>query len=279
MAAMSKFGDGAEIFNGTTSDFQQENALPFPAPLFYSMNGDAKAKGNKAAALYFGGWATDKKNMDDLLQREQRKLLAGLVPAESEKREGGSYEVYTTRALVISPLTYRQSWIVDKARFPKFVEGGRRHVQVVVELAEISKDGKISYWGPAVLSSKGYQAKNLITAIGDWEKHTAVIRATEAPGYPAWAFWCSVGTFGANRIQEMVGSGDKKSPITPLSLAIPEMTVELLEKLYITPEVVSIWQEHYAKCKDWKAAWARQTSGESSQRETASADDLPDEIY
>jgi hypothetical protein len=239
--------------------------LPFPVIYFWAHNGQPNYK-SAGGALYYGGWVCKAEEARSVCDEQALPIPAAWQAADVANRDGSEYEAYTARHLVFAPIGKRESWLVDNKRSPHFVDGGRRHVQVLVYLAETIKgeDGVTRFqpWGQAVLTAKGYQAKNLLDALATWEKVTAQIRSKVAPGVPAWCFYLSVGTFGKERQAQQVGKSGAQSPITPVSVYVPErFTEELMQSLFVGEDVATIMAELQGQAGEWLNAWKTETNG------------------
>lgn len=244
----------ADLTNKINEGFTlTEGSLPFPAPVLFVINGDVKAIKDPAPAMFYGGWATDKGSMDTIVENEKRELLKNLVPTGLVNQQGELIDIYATRSVIVAPVVKRVIWITkDGDRTNDFIKGARQHVQVLAILA----DSAFNIWGPVILSAKGFQAKNLLESFTTWQRHTAVIRAKEAQGIPAWLFFSAIGTFGKDRKQEMVGGGDKKSAITPIDTYLPEMTADMLGKLYGGETLANMIVDLNEKADEWRKAWS-----------------------
>ena len=239
-----------KINQGFTTD--TEGGLPFPAPVFFVINGDVKSKNDPAPDLFYGGFATDRAQMDSLCARENRKNLANMIPTSMTNTRGELVEIYASRHVIAAPVAKRTIWLAPNGdRTNDFIKGARQHVQILAIVA----DDKFNIWGPVTLSAKGYQAKNLLAAFDTWSKFTAPIRAAEAPGIPAWLFYLALGTFGKERTQVMVGA-TSKSPITPIGVYQPEMTPDRLQELYGGDKLAEAIVDYGAKSADWVKAWS-----------------------
>jgi hypothetical protein len=121
-------------------------------------------------------------------------------------------------------------------------------------------------WGPAVLSAKGFQVKNLLGSFGAWDKHTSTLRRKIAVGVPAWCFYLAVGTFGKDRHQVMVGSGSQ-SPITPVGAYLPEnLSEETLSKLFVGQQVAEAMVQYMDGAADWLSAWRDASKDQLGER-------------
>jgi len=232
--------------------------LPFHAPVLWVVNGAANQR-QANNALFYGGWAG---KMTDI-QEAQRNWLVEFVPSgfvESEifPEQGESFPAFLTRSLFVAPIGLRVGWIgPGQTRYAKYEPGARQHVQALVFVGSREKTGATVPWGPAVLSAKGYQAGNITKAFKDWEKHTAAIRKSVAPGIPAWCFYLAIGTFGKDRTAIQVGK-NSKSPITPIGAYLPEKIDEsTLESLFVGEEVAEEMATYLADAAEWLNAWAK----------------------
>jgi hypothetical protein len=241
-----------------------ESTLPFPAPTFYWMNGSPEYK-PVGSVFYFGGWAVDRERFDQALEHyglSPLNCLAG--PTEFEAKNGNDAEVYHGRVLAVSIAAIRSSWISESGvRVPKYTKGYRRHIQALAMLADT--DGKSFKMAmPVVLSAKGFQAKNLLGIVDEWGRITFSARNQYANGLPAWMFWSAIGTYG-ERVQEMVGSGTRKSPITPMVLLKPEITPERLQTLFGGNALLEKVKYLHDNSVEWQASWETQGSAPASQ--------------
>lgn len=235
--------------------------LPFPAPYLWVINGDARLK-TTGDARYFGGWATDAEKMAEIsLIYGGTESPAGWLREEIVAESNKSLDCYLTRSVLCAPIDLRKSWFVmatggSVSRSPDYFAGSRQHVQALVWLAGKSADGKITPWGPAVLSAKGFQAKNLLQSFADWTHQTESLRRKIAPGVPAWCFYLAIGTFGKERKTKMVGASGAQSPITPIGAYIPDhLTEETLESLFVGQEIASEMVRAKQDAAEWLQAW------------------------
>jgi hypothetical protein len=242
--------------------------LPFPVVYFWAINGQASYK-SQGGALYFGGFACKQEEMDAMVNQAFAALPAGLKQATIASRDGGEYEAYVTRLLAAAPIGFREAWIADGKRLPHYVDGGRQHIQILAYMAEMpsQEGGKLTPWGPVVLSAKGYQAKALMTAFRTWDKESKQARAEHAPGIPAWAFYTQVGTFEKERKVENVGRPGAQSPITPVRAYIPqEITEAHMQHLFLGAETVKDMLRLREEAAEWLEAWkVAGATGEAAQ--------------
>lgn len=235
--------------------------LPFPAPTFWTLNGQASYK-QQNNALYFGGWACKVEDMQTCLDNGLT-LPAGLSAVTIATRDGSEYDAYIGRLLLVAPICKRMSYLLEGKRHPAYVEGGRKHVQILAYLAE-KREKSITPWGPVVLSAKGYQAKNLLDNFTAWDKLTSKARHEIAPNIPAWCFYAGLGTFGKERNVEQVGKQGTQSPITPIKLYQPEnMTNEQVASLFVGQDVAAIMADLLEQSTDWRNAWKQDSQGDN----------------
>lgn len=232
--------------------------LPFPVVYVWALNGQASYK-SQGGALYYGGWAC---KADDLQTTADQQGLA--IPKDWKQvtiasRDGGEFEAYTSRSIVVAPIGKRESWLHDGKRSTEYIEGGRRHLQVLAYLAETKGENgskEFTPWGPVVLTAKGYQARNLLDAFARWDKATSQIRWKIAPGVPAWCFYMTLGTFGKERQAVNVGKPGAQSPITPITAYIYErFNEDLLNRLFVGNDVVATMAALQDQGADWLKAW------------------------
>lgn len=238
-----------------------QSTLPIPAPLFYVHNGTG-VPNEESPAVTFGGWACDREAMDRIIVETERYLPYGLSETGLATRKGVVISTYTARSLVVAPVALRSSWVDKESgyRSPVFVDGARRHVQMLVILgARKDKSSKFEVWGAAVLSAKGYQAKNLLDAIESWKRHLAPhLAELEKTGVRIASnlFWMPVGTFGKKYDPEMVGTGRAQSPITPIKPYMAEIKgEEQLYELFGGEALAEAIVETYKICEVWRMAW------------------------
>lgn len=232
--------------------------LPFPVVYIWALNGQASYK-SQGGAMYYGGWACKAEDLQATADQQGLTIPAEWKQVTIASRDGGEFEAFTTRNILVAPFGKRLSWLHDGKRSAEYVEGGRRHLQVLSYMAEArGENGHKEFvpWGPVVLTAKGYQARNLLDAFARWDKATAQIRWKVAPGIPAWCFYISLGTFGKERQSLNVGKPGAQSPITPITAYVHERyTEELLASLFVGTEVASIMSDLQDQATDWLNAW------------------------
>jgi hypothetical protein len=239
--------------------------LPFPVVYIWALNGQASYK-VQGGALYYGGWACKSTDLHLVREQQDLDLPSNWQEVTISSRDGGEFPAYTTRNIVVAPIGKRLSWLHEGRRYSSYIEGGRRHMQVLAQLADVHTENgakDIKPWGPVVLTAKGYQARNLLEAFVTWEKVTSTIRQKVAPGVPAWCFYMSVGTFGKERQAVNVGKPGAQSPITPITAFIPEtLSDELVESLFVGNEVAAQMAFLQDQAADWLGAWKESSTAE-----------------
>lgn len=238
-----------------------QSTLPVPAPLFYVINGNGISN-QESPALQYGGWACDKEAMDAIIKETGRFLPYGLAETHSATKSGTVLTTYTTRSLMIAPVALRSSWVDRESGFrsPKYVEGSRKHVQMLTILgARETQNDKVKVWGPAILSAKGCQAKKLAESPTAWKKHLFPMISSVADGQldlAASLFWMPIGTFGKEYNAELVGTSKAQSSITPLRLFLPKIENEDdLEKLFGGEQLAEAITDLYESAEVWRMAW------------------------
>jgi hypothetical protein len=234
--------------------------LPFPVVYAWTLTGQASYK-SAGGPLYFGGWAAKADGVHAVVESQHINIPAGWELRTLAPKDGGEFEAYLARSLVVAPLGKRSSWLYDGRRYPEYVEGGRRHLQVLCYLAERQgENGKAKFipWGPVVLTAKGYQARNVLDAFARWDKATAQLRRKVAPGVPAWCFYFALGTFGKDRQAVNVGKPGAQSPITPITAWIPEgMNEDTMRLLFVGNDVAAQMADYAEQAAEWLGAWSQ----------------------
>lgn len=244
--------------------------LPFPVVYLWTINGQPIHK-QQGGALYFGGWACKAEELQTIADQQGLPIPSGWKQVTIASRDGDEYEAYTTRHVIVAPIGRRESWILpDGRRSGHYVEGGRRHLQVLCYMGEKQGDA-YQPWGPVVLTAKGYQARNVLDAFTTWDKVTAAVRRQVAPTVPPWCFYLALGTFDKERRAISVGKPGAQSTITPVGAYVPpEIGEKHLKTLFVGQEVASIMGDLQDQAADWLAAW------KAPQKSQDTGDDAPD---
>ncbi len=232
--------------------------LPFPVVYIWALNGQAGYK-QQGGALYYGGWACKVDDMQTAADQQGLPVPADWKRVTIASRDGGEFEAFTTRSIVVAPIGKRESWLLDGQRSAQYIEGGRRHLQVLAFMGEPRGENghkEFAPWGPVVLTAKGYQARNLLDAFSRWNKATAQVRWKSAPGVPAWCFYLSLGTFGKERQVLSVGKPGAQSPITPIGANLYDHFDEkLLNSLFVGLETAGRMAELQDLAGEWLNGW------------------------
>lgn len=240
--------------------------LPFPVIYLWTINGQPSYK-QQGGAMYYGGWCCKAEDAAVIAQEKALNLPVAWKHETITTRDSKEFEGLTTRALIVAPILKRESWIGNNGRrYTGYVEGGRRHIQMLALMGERVEKAGIQAWGPVVLTAKGYQARNLLDALARWDKDTAKIRWSKAPGIPAWLFWMGLGTFGNERQVINVGKPGAQSPITPIQLAEikPEALERDLESLFVGNKVAQEMSDLADAAEPWRQAWKEESIESSS---------------
>jgi len=237
--------------------------LPFPAPPFYVVNGNAQL-----AALnnfqFFGGWACNTERLQFAAENWEGAIfpIPGIQAAETVLDNGQKLSVHAARSLLVAPIGMRQfSSVFDPAtnqtrRVAPFTPGARPGIQVLCVLGYKNEQKIIQHWAPIMLTTKGYQVNNVQKAFVNWQKTIKPIVKKIVPDAEPISvcnlFWMSIGTFGTERKQEMVGGGQQRKPITQISAWIPESLDEAtLERLYVGDHVAEWMAELSEQAMEW----------------------------
>ena len=230
--------------------------LPFPVVNAWWINGSRNFKplGN---VQYFGGWATDAERAGEMVEAGDLVALPKDWFAFEGQSEQGEYQCIGSRAVTFSPIVYRLSWLTQdgKSRRAKYDEAHRRsHLQY---LGQVRDSAGLIF--PAVLTAKGMQSSNLLTALKEWGKAIAPYRKDlNATRFPLGAFWLAFGTQGDAPDFQSVGS-EAKSTITPVKSILPAtLTAETVAKRFVGPQVLGQNAEMLNQAADWLAAWKEQ---------------------
>jgi hypothetical protein len=255
--------------------------LPFPVVYVWALNGQASYK-SQGGALYYGGWACKADDLQAIANQQGLPVPNEWKQVTIASRDGGEFEAYASRTIAVAPIGRRVSWLHDGKRAATYIEGGRRHIQVLAYMAEThSGNGTKQFvpWGPIVLTAKGYQARNLLDAFARWEKATSQLRWKLAPGIPAWCFYLTLGTFGKERQPINVGKPGAQSPITPISAYLPDnLSEDTLASLFVGNEVAEVMANLQDQAAEWLNAWKENilVEGEEYQETTfATEEEIP----
>ncbi len=255
--------------------------LPFPVVYIWALNGQAGYK-SQGGALYYGGWACKAEDVQATTDQLGLAIPGDWKLVTISSRDGGEFDAYTARSVVVAPIGKRISWLSDGKRHSEYIEGGRRHLQVLAYLAESrGENGNRQFfpWGPVVLTAKGYQARNLLDAFARWDKATSQIRWKISPGVPAWCFYLSLGTFGKERQVINVGKPGAQSPITPITAYIPDrINEDLISSLFVGSEITQQMSTLQDQASEWLKAWKEEAPIEAADEYIENGAPVEEEI-
>lgn len=245
--------------------------LPFAAPAWGWQNGkaiSATVEKKDISPIYFGIWRARSENIDEVVE-ERGPLPGSFAPAELEI-QGELTDCYTSRLLVIAPITYRRRWEAEingrQEYFYSYPEGikSNRHIQMVALLGLKQTDGTYTNWGPIMLSVYGYQVDYLLNATRDWKGMIEKALKKHSPGarVPASAFFMAVGSVGIQTekgprpLTREVGKSGATKVITPIELyKPPEITAETLRRVYVGNNIAYQMKDYLDGAQDWVSAW------------------------
>lgn len=236
--------------------------LPFPAPPFYVLNGDANFE-ELGGVLFYGGFGASEKNVK--AAAEQWENCPYPIPRFQEKelkQDGQKVRSLISRSLIVAPIGMRLFSTIKGEdgkirRLAPFTKKARPAIQVLVYLAYMTEDNKIMPWAPAMLTAKGFQVNHIQNAFTNWKKAISPFMEEIAPGMPSSItnlFWMNLGTFGQKAVFEPHG----ESIITPVSAFIPEdLDAKKVEGRYVGEPVAEFMADMAAKSEEWLNAYAK----------------------
>lgn len=240
---------------GWNDDFSGATRLPFQTVTLRVLNGDAKMKGVKPDARYFGGWAYDSDNAAKLIADGDLRTDPAW-PTYEATGEKGDYRESANRVAQVAVIKGRMRWTNDKTRQygVKYFQGARMHVQYLAGLFKLDK-GVVEFAGMATLTAKGHQAGHLQTAIETYANYIRSATAGEPSlsrlPRPSWIL--TIGTTGDKPEFVQVGK-TQTSAITPIKAILPKAPEEL-SKRRVTDEVIQHMANCYAQAGTWLDAW------------------------
>ena len=236
--------------------------LPFLAPPFYIVNGNARLE-QVGGIHFFGGFACNVDKLQSAAESwENRPFpVPGLTATETVLDNGHKLQVHAARGLIVAPIGIRQFLTITspdgrKQRVAPFTKGARPGIQVLCVLGYKDENKVIQPWAPIMLTASGYQVNHLGDAFSNWNKAIKPLVKKLVPGIEPSSimnlFWMSVGTFGKERKARTVGAGQQQQTITPVSAYIPESLDEkVLETLYVGEDVAGWMAELSGLSKEW----------------------------
>lgn len=255
--------------------------LPFPAPPFFIVNGDAKLAALKNIQ-YFGGFACSMTRINEAVDHWETAQLP--IPGLQEMSivvEGSTeLEVLAGRSIMIAPIGMRQFSTMkvqgSKKRVAPFTPGARPGLQVLALLGWRDQQSKQQHaWGPILITASGYQVNHVQKSIGGWQKAIKPFVKQLVPDATASVlnlFWMYMGTFG-DRKQELVGT--EKKVITPITSYIPEdLDQAKVNSMYVGEEVAEFMADISEQADEWLKVFA---SMQTPVRETPAREDFPED--
>lgn len=225
-------------------------ALPFAAVYFRWQRGNPQISADLGCgASHFGGWMSDAAAAAE----SGIELPPWLSLEYFTYSDGGQKEVWATRFLHVAFIGKRSRWETDP-------QSGRQrsHVQYLAYTANYNHETKLfEPWQPVVLTAKGLNTKHLNNAINQWAKITANERMN---GYPAWVYWCTIGTFG-----QFYKLPAGQSYITPPRLIYDPKKIsrEYVAARYVGDELGKTMIELAEAAQDWLAAWKKESDSDA----------------
>lgn len=263
--------DQSAIENLRTAQTDSEGVqLRFRVARAWVINGDVRQKvqATTCPALYFGGWAMDQEATGELVE-------AGVVPgfpkgwvSYTGAGDKGEYQSLASRHVGFAPIARRARWVTSDgtaygAKYDADRGFTRQHIQYLVQMWNEGAP-----WGYAVLTAKGFQAKNLMDGIAAWDKAIGAHRkALNASQIPVSGFVVTVGTVGTTPNFTSVGK-TATSKITPVGAIISEgLTVEQVAKRFIGAGNLRANAEKLTEAAQWLTAW------KTAEKQAAPADE------
>jgi hypothetical protein len=235
-------GYGNTIKNSTA---EEGIRLPFPVAVLRWLNGDAHNKKSNDPT-YFGGWAVGEDSMNDLVAQSGIAAHSAFMKTSLVNNDGKEYSAYISRTITVAVCAKRKQW-GDKGS----------HVQILALAAELDPDKKVfNIWAPVMLTAKGYSAKYIEDALGQWDSASSNARREFAQGMPSQFFWAAIGTFGDQPTFESVGKA-QKSTITPCKLWLPkEFNDAIITRHFVGVDNMKKMAELATLSEEWRKAWA-----------------------
>jgi hypothetical protein len=219
---------------------------PFPYIEFNWHNGFAAADKTRGA-MHFGGWQISDDNAASAIGLFGKVYgYFGESTMWAKGKGDGEYPAASTRFITAAPIATRVKWYDGNDE-----KKGSSKTQVLVYLAEIDKDHKITPYGAAFINCGSYHSgKAIREALQAWSTYVNQNRVSVALGsIPAWAFWGYYGTFGDKRITREVGRTEKNI-IVPCQVNFPK-DVNNLRAMYIGDDIAQEIMILRVQAKEW----------------------------
>jgi hypothetical protein len=239
--------------------------LPFAAPPFYIVNGDAKLVSLKNYQ-YFGGWAGNADKIKEAADTWEGVPypIPGLQASETILDDNTALQVLASRSLIVAPIGIRQFSVMKvdgrEKRVAPFTKGAAPRIQAIVLLGYHNENKQIVPWAPVMLTAKGFQVNHVQKAFEDWHKaikpHVKNLVPGVDPASIVNLFWMYIGTFGNERKQDTVGTGSTTKTITPVSAFIPtDLDEQKVSNMYVGSETAEFMVEYSSKSQEWLKAY------------------------
>jgi hypothetical protein len=244
--------------------------LPFPAPPFYILNGNARLE-QVGGVHFFGGWACNTDKFQPTIDHWEGRIfpIPGISPAQTILENGTKLDVHAARNLFVAPIGMRQFSTIENAegrkqRVAPFTKGARPGIQFLCMLGYRDPQKVIQAWAPIMLTASGYQVNHLQDAFSNWNKAIKPLVKKLVPDVDPSAvsnlFWMSIGTFGTERKAITVGIPPRQQTITPVTSYIPEnLDEEMLKKLYVGEELAGWMATLSLEAKEWLQVFRNMT--------------------
>ncbi|HCR70924.1 MAG TPA: hypothetical protein DIW23_05735 [Anaerolineae bacterium] len=230
--------------------------LPFPAPSFFIVNGNAQLQ-QVGGIHYFGGFACAKTKLQEAAESWENVVypVPGLYETEKILESGEKLPVFASRNLTVAMIGMRLFATLKsdgKTRVPAFSKEAIPGIQVVCLLGYKNENKEILPWAPIMISASGYQVNNVRDAFIKWFKAikptVKKLAPNQEPSNITNLFWMSIGTFGETRVQKPAG----QKFITPVSSFIPDVLDEdVVKSRYVGNEIASLMADFATDAKEW----------------------------
>jgi len=250
--------------------------LPFLAPPFYIVNGNARLE-QVGGIHFYGGWACNVDKLQTAAESWNDRLfpIPGLTATETILDSGQKLQVHASRNIFVAPIGIRQFSTITapdgrKQRVAPFTKGARPGIQVLCVLGYRDPNKAIQPWAPIMLTASGYQVNHVGDAFANWNKAIKPLVRKLVPGVEPSSilnlFWMSIGTFGKDRKTRTVGGGQQQQIITPVTSYIPDtLDEESLSSLYVGEEIAEWMVELSNLSKDWLQVFKNLTTPKVEQ--------------
>lgn len=240
---------------------RQTIELPFPAPAWYVINGNADLEDLKNS-LYYGGWACSVENVKKSSEKyhDLPFPIPGTYEVKRRDDKGNPYQVLTSRSLVFASIGMRMFSVAKingrEQRVAAFTKGASPSLQVLGILGYKDEKKQINPYAPVMLKASGYQVNHVRDAFNKWRKAITPHVKKIAPNADLDAalnlFWLHIGTFG-ERHQVEAGHGKF---ITPITAYIPdELTEAQVENMYVGDPMAEFMADIKIQADEWLKAY------------------------